>query len=490
MTPETDPLEHGVPIAANQLKVGDRVAVCNRDGSQLGVGTIRRVVNELQCVTDSISDPRTFFVDADNRRVRLLRPVRVMGDGVAVWLRFLDAMGAETWSEGTIIGHNDVGDKPRYNVRYHVPEGPRQLGGFSTATGVHPEDIELRAVEAEPPAEDPGPHLVNEMSTALRDVSRLAVRQGANQARAIYDQVVEALSLTEQRATKAAEENVRGRVRREVEVLLTNYGAPKPDHWGAERGDAMEWLDHALSVAREQRREGMALAGILTDLGATPTDHLIRMAEDVIAKTRAEARANATAVAERAASEKINALEGDKQMLLGQVAEANAAPDKIREHCVEAMSLLAGRIPGIQGFTLPQKLREVLAYYDNRISTLELAVSSPKPLTVIAGPDRVRAVVSRALSDRVGWAVENLNRMLNENHDAVGGWFLRTLANANLAVIVYDWEGLDPTAEPVEPTMKPAAPPTLDDVKAAWGAVVSEIAKVPEVLRDILKDKP
>jgi hypothetical protein len=381
-----------------------------------------------------------------------------------------------------VTGPNDVGGKPRYNVRYHVPEGPRQLGGFSTATGAHPEDIELREIEADAPAEDPSTHLIDEQSTALRDISRLAVNNGANETRTVYYQVVEALSLTEKQAAASAREHARGQLRREVEVLLTNYGAPRPTHWGAERGDVIEWLNHALCADREGRREATALAGMLTELGASPAHTVIQMAEFVIAKTRA----NATKAAEDAASatieqskKRIDALETDKTTLLAQVGEAVAAPDKIREHSLEAMSLLAKVIPGVQGFTLPQKLREVLAYLNDRISSLELAVASAHPVTVVAGPDRVRAVIERAVDGVPVELIEDL-----------GGWFLRALANANLAVIVYNWDGIDPVAEPVEPTVKPAEPPTLDDVKAAWSELGTYFSSMLDEFRKNLGGKP
>lgn len=608
MTPELKPDERGVPRPPDQVAEGDRVLIHEDDG----IVAIGRVIDFDGVPHCQGATPGALHrIGVRDQYVRLLRPpddVRIP-DGTPVHLRVFDAEWATLECEGTIKAAVQVEGAMRYNVRYQVPKSFANLGGFAVALGVHPDDIELRPTgEDEPkfapdddaetqlrtidtalfnggvplppsvhhtvaqrvqmlvhlwrelnaPAPDGtllNPHLVNEQSTALRDISRLAVQHGANEAKTVYRQVVEALQLAKDRTTTSAGTAGRVALRREVEVALGNYGRPKPTHWQNQRGDVMEWLDHALCRAREQERELIGLAGYLCEHGATPSDTIGQMVETVLAKTRAEARANATQAAENAAAARIEkaeakahqceldeqqaretladtehqhqelfrmlsyaepyphgvdlierlsevmeafrarikALEADKKTLLGQVGEAAAAPDKIREHSLEAMSLLAQRIPGVQGFTLPQKLREVLAFYDNRISELELAVVSRKPKTVIAGADRVRAVVAHALSDRVGWAVENLNKMLNDDHEAVGGWFLRTLANANLAVIVYNWDGLDPTAEPVEPHAEKVTepvPPTLDDVKAAWDTMVTQIAKVPQVLRDALKDLP
>lgn len=616
MTPETKPTERGVPWPPDQVSPGDRILIHEDDG----IVAIGRVVvidpaGKLAC--QGSTSGALYDLGVRDQYVRLLRPanhVRIP-DGTPVRLRLFDPAWATVEHDGTIKAALKAEDAMRYNVRYQVPKGFAALDGYAVALGVHPDDIELRPTgEDEPkPAPDPveddpatqlrvidaalfnaavpwpssdsanvaqrvqdlirawvdlhagapenhlNPHLVNEMSTALRDISRLAVQHGGNEARTVYHQVVEALKLVEKRTANSAGTAGRVALRREVEVLLASYGAPKPEHWGKDRGDVMEWLDHALCIAREDRRERTALARMLTDLGASPAHTMVQMAEFVVAKTRADARANATAVAENAASarieeltnalseatekahqhelgeqqaretladtesqhqelfrllsytepaphglglverltevlevskEQIRALEGDKSTLLAQVGEAVVAPNIIRDHSLEAMSLLAKVIPGVEGFTLPQKLREVLAYLDDRISSLELAVASNHPMTVVAGPDRVRSVVSRALSDRVGWAVENLNRMLNEDHDAVGGWFLRTLANANLAVVVYDWEGIDPLAEPVEPTIKVESGPQFAKVEEIFASVGEALKPVLDEWRRNFGGKP
>lgn len=535
MTPESNVLLRGIPTPPDEVASGDYVQVTDNDTTVTGYVEMRD--GALACIAEHSGV--TYFLDARDCFVRMLRPRGVLPDGAAVWFRLVSERGAEQWFKAKITRHYYVGVKPRYNVDYQSADFE---GAYDEAAAVHAEDIELR--EANPHSDTSiNPHLMHEQSTTLREIGELAVRQGANPARAAYDQVVEAFSLTEQRATTAGEEVGRGKLRREIEQLLTNYDAPKPDHWGIQRGDVMEWLSRALQVGRGHARERYALAGELTRLGAPPELSVTQMVEFVIAKTRAEARANATRAAEEAASTviedlkrrrhehecgeqqarealadterqhqelfrllsyaepaphgvdlverlsevmeafraRIKALAVDNQTLIEQQGDGVPEPDKIREHALEAMSVLAKRIPGIQGFTLPQKLREVLAYYDNRISELELAVVSRSPKTVIAGTDRVRAVVDRAIEN--GPAELTLTRDL-------GGWFLRALANANLAVIVYNWDGIDPVAEPVEPTAAPPAPPTLDDVKAAWGDMVTQIAKVPQVLRDALKDLP
>lgn len=527
MTPETELRDRGVPTTHDQVSEGDYVQV--RDGDMVVTGYVELRDGEHACIAEHSGV--TYFLNGHDRFVQMLRPRGVLPDGVAVWYRVLSERGAEKWFKAEVTHHFYAGIKPRYNLRYTSPDFE---GAYDEAAGVHPEDIELR--EATPkPDTSINPHLMHEQSTTLREIGELAVRQGANQARAVYDQVIEALSLTEQRATKAGEETGRVKLLREVEQLLTNYDAPKPDHWGVGRGDVMEWLSRALQVGRGHDRERYALAGELTRLGAPPSLAVTQMVEFVIAKTRADARANATKAAEEAASAKIDqlsegaaeterkvaevfrllsyaeprpsgaglvervgevleafrakikALEADKTTLLGQVGSATAAPDKIREQSLEAMSLLAQRIPGIQGFTLPQKLREVLAHYDNQITEMALVVASGQPATVIAGADRVRAVIERALStpgrpDPAG----DLMNLIIADRSAVGGWFLRVLANANLAVVFHNWDGIDPTAEPVEPTVKPAGPPTIDDVKQAWGTVMTELGKVPEALRKAL----
>jgi hypothetical protein len=466
MTPESElPRYRGVPTTHDLVSPGDYVQV--QDGETVVAGYVEMRDGQHACIAEHSG--AVYLLDVRDRFVQMVRPRGVLPDGVAVWYRTLEDTGAERWFKAEVARHFYVGVKPRYNLRYLSPDFE---GAYNDAAGVHPEDIELREVNPKPDTSI-NPHLMHEQSTTLREIGELAIRQGANRARAVYDQVVEALSLTEQRGAAEAQEIARGKFRHEVEQLLNNFNAPKPDHWGVGRGDAMEWLAHALMIARGDRRERTALAAEMTKIGASPAHSVTQMFEFVIAKTRAEARSNATAHAEQAAEAKIRQLE----------QKLNEPPSVLQEHTLEAMSLLAQRIPGVQGFTLPQKLREVLAEYDNRISGMELALASRKPTTVIVGADRVRAVIERELDGR-GPAELMLMRDL-------GGWFLRTLANANLAVVVYNWDGIDPVAEPAEETVKTApAPPTLDDVKAAWGTMVAELDKIPEVLRDVLKDRP
>jgi hypothetical protein len=460
MTPETKPDGRGVPRPPDQVSPGDRILIHENDGI-VAIGRVIDLDGVLHCQG---STPGALHrLGIRDQYVRLLRPpnhVRIP-DGTPVRLRLFDPEWATVEREGTIKAALKAEDAMRYNVRYQVPKGFANLDGHAVALGVHPDDIELRPTGEDEPKFAPdatSPHLVNEMSTALRDVSRLAVRNGANEARTVYHQVVEALSLTEQRVATEAQEIARGKLRHEVEQLLTNYDAPKPDHWGIQRGDVMEWLSRALQIGRGHARERDALAKEMTKLGASPAHSVTQMFEFVIAKTRAEARSNATAHAEQAASAKIR---------------------KLEKTIHDAFQYLNDQIPGIEGLTLDQKLREVVCDLRNKLAFAELHRGRQ---VVIAGVDQVRAVIERAVDGVPVELVEDL-----------GGWFLRALAAANLAVIRHDWNGLDPTAEPVEPAAEPVtpdkpSPPTLDDVKAAWGTVVAEFAKVPEALRQAMAD--
>lgn len=483
MTPDLKPEQRGVLRPPDQLAEGARVLIHDAAGI-VAIGRVIDLDGILRC--QGATAGALHRLGVRDQYVRLLRPpndVRIP-DGTPVWLRMFVPEWATVELEGTIKAAIKAGGVMRYNVAYLASDDKRAV-----AFGVHPDDIELRPADEDEP-DDVNQHLVDEQSTALRDIGWFVADHGAHPAKTVYDQVVQ---------------------------VVTRFD-----------------------------EEAKAAARLLVGNGARPDSTLTQMVREAVASTRAQARANATAHAEQAAAakirqleqrirelengageeqskelfrllsyerpvphgaglterlnevlkvlhEQIRALEADKSTLLAQVGEAVAAPDVIREQSLEAMSLLASHIPGVQGFTLPQKLREVLADKSNQIAALEMAVAARKPSTVIVGADRVRAVISRALSDRLGWAVENLNRMLNEDHDAVGGWFLRTLANANLAVIVHNWDGLDPVAEPVEPTAEPVAPdkpatPTLDDVKAAFSTMFEEIGKVPEAIRQALAD--
>jgi hypothetical protein len=443
--------------------------------------------------------------------------------------------------DAVIKGRINVEGTPRYGARYYLDDGPRNLAGWYTAVGVHPQDIELREVEPTPdPEESPlsdaaeqaaisaaemqvaaildtltksgiprphkgatpaewighlvrmfedqsnavtqvraallpvvddgsmtidsvareaaeryqaqrhaaNPHLVNAQSTALREVQELAVKCGGDERLETIGLLRSAFGATEKRGYDVG----RNQTLQDVHRLLLRYAVPMRRVVPVE--NVLDLLEKALRERDERVREVTDLARRLTGLGAPPTDTVDSMITFVIAQARAEARSNATAHAEQAASAKIR---------------------KLEKTIHDAFQYLNDQIPGIEGLTLDQKLREVVCDLRNKLAFAELHRGR---LVVIAGVDQVRAVVQRAIED----GPVELD-LIND----LGGWFLRALAAANLAVIRHDWDGVDPTAEPVEPTIKVEQANLGGRTGKAAPPVFAEVEKIFAEAREVLK---
>jgi len=354
------------------------------------------------------------------------------------------------------------------------------------------------------------PHLARMQSTALGEVQQLAIARGGDSRLETIAMLRHAFEVTEERGAN--------RVREEVNNLLGRYDMPRPRN--IIPAEPMDWLDHALKRAQERDEEVTQLAGHLVTLGATPSDHIGAMVETALGQARVTARSTATAHAEQAAAAKITQLTTafaeverktenafrllsqcqphpsgkplDERItevidafqrriltLEGDLHDARTDRNEFEKIIHDAFVLLERHIKGSGDVTLDQKLREVLANKDNQIA--QFKIRTRRDGVTIVGVDRVRAVVDRE--------VERGGLLRTGEGDDLGGWFLRTLSKANLAIIVHDWNGFDPVAEPVEGFKlgndAPKPGPQFATVEKIFADVATALKPVLDDLRNL-----